>query len=247
MLAGQFDQLREDFTFVDRAGRIVRVDHQQRLGARGDLRLDVRDVGVPVVVLVAQVVDRLTPGQRRHRGPQRVVGGGDQHLVAVVEQRLHGHGDQLGYTVAQDHVVDVEVREVRDQFVPGDHRATSRQHPQGFAVPLGVRQRVDHVAHDHVRRLETELGRITDVQLQDPMPLRLQASRVGRHRSADLIGDVAELRRLLEWFEVAVHRRHVWSAHLLMVPAFRKSFSGSAFTRTLLACCDAESLGLGGA
>ena len=64
VLARQVDHLGEDFAAVDRAGRVVRVDHDQRLGALGDLRLQVGDVWLPVLGLVAQVVHGCAAGKR---------------------------------------------------------------------------------------------------------------------------------------------------------------------------------------
>jgi hypothetical protein len=49
---------------------------------------------------------RRAAGEAHRRRPQRVVGRRHQHLVAVVEQRLHGHHDQLGDAVADVDVVD---------------------------------------------------------------------------------------------------------------------------------------------
>ena len=146
MLARQIGHLREDFAAVHRAGRVVRVDHDERLGAVGDLGLQVGDVGLPALGLVAQVVHRGAAGQRGRRRPQRVVRRGDQHLVAVVEQRLQRHRDQLGDAVAEVDVVDVEAREAVDQFVAGEHRAAgaggcpwNRSSPARRAAPGSCR------------------------------------------------------------------------------------------------------------
>ena len=83
--------------------------------------------GSQPVVLVAPVVHGHAVGQRRHRRPQRVVRGRDEHLVALVEERLHDHRDELGDTVAQVDVVDVDHREARLGLVAGHDRATSAQ------------------------------------------------------------------------------------------------------------------------
>ena len=154
--SGNVDELLEHLARVDGSRGVVGIDDDDRLGAVGDLRLDVGDVGVPVVVLVAAIVHGRAAGEGRHGRPEGIVGRGDQHLVAVVEQRLHRHGDELGDTVPEDHVVDVEVREVGEELVAGDHRASRREHAGRLRIPLRVRQRVDHVAHDHVWRLEAE-------------------------------------------------------------------------------------------
>jgi len=76
-----------------------------------DLGLDIGEVRVPAVVLVTAVVHRRTAGQRDRAGPQRVVRRRHQDLVAVVEERLERHRDQLGHPVADVDVVDDRVRQ----------------------------------------------------------------------------------------------------------------------------------------
>ena len=61
-------------------------------------RCDVVEVGEPVGRLVAAVVHGASAGERGDCGPERVVRRRDEHLVAVLDQRLHGHRDQLGDT-----------------------------------------------------------------------------------------------------------------------------------------------------
>ena len=154
--------------------------------------------GCHALRLVAQVVHRRAAGQRGRRRPQRVVRRRDQHLVAVVEQGLQRHRDQLGDPVAQVDVVDVEPREALDQLVAGDHRTPGGQDALRVGVALGVRQRLDHVPHDHVGRLEAERRRVADVQLEDAVPFGLQPRGVLVHRAADLVQDVLKLGRLRE-------------------------------------------------
>ena len=193
MLARQFDHLLEDFGAVHRAGGVVRVDHHQRLGAVGDLRLQIGDVGLPALGLIAEIVHRRASGQRGRRGPQGVVRSGDEYLVAVVQQRLQRHRDQFGHPVAEVDVIDVESRESLDHFVAGEHRATGGLDALGIGVALRVRQRLDHVAHDHVGRLEPERGRIADVQFEDAVTLGLESRGVLVHRAADFVENVLQL------------------------------------------------------
>ena len=85
----------EHLARVDRTGGVVGVDDDDRLGALRHLGLHVGQVGVPVGLLVAEVVDGRAAGERGARGPERVVGRGDEDLVAVVQQRLHAELDEL--------------------------------------------------------------------------------------------------------------------------------------------------------
>src|SRR5699024_1279799 len=84
VLAGDLDDVLQHVLGVDGPGGVVGVDHHDRLGALGDPVGDVGDVGPPVLVLVAAVVDGAPAGEGDRGGPQRVVGLRDQHLVAVV-------------------------------------------------------------------------------------------------------------------------------------------------------------------
>ena len=123
MLARQGGDPAQCLAAVDRTGRVVGVDHHQRLGLRRDFRLHVGQVGLPAVGLITQVVHRRAAGQRGRGGPQRIVGSRDEDLITVVEQGLQGHRDQLGDAVAEEDRVDVEAREVGDKFVAGHHGA----------------------------------------------------------------------------------------------------------------------------
>ena len=198
VLAGHVHDLLQDLLGVHRAGRVIRVDHHDCLGALGDLGADVLDGGVPVVFLVAQVVHRLTAGQGRRRRPQRVVRGRDEDLVAVVEQGLHRHRDQLGHAVTQEDVLDVELREAGDDLVAGDDRATGGDDALGGGVTLRVWQSGDHVAHDHVRGLEAELGGVAGVQLEDPVAVGGHALGLRVDWAADLVENVGQLRGLVQ-------------------------------------------------
>ena len=85
---------------VHSTGWVIGVDDDDSLGVGGDLLLYVVDIGVPARLLVADVVYCRTARKGHRSRPQRVVRGRDQHLVAGVQQTLHGHGDQLGNAVA---------------------------------------------------------------------------------------------------------------------------------------------------
>ncbi|KGC60762.1 hypothetical protein DM75_2861 [Burkholderia mallei] len=65
--------------------------------------------------------------------------------------------------------------------------------------------RIDHVLDDLVRRVETERRQVADVQLDDAMPLVLEALRVLEDGAADVVADIEQLVRLLNRF----HGGHV--------------------------------------
>lgn len=208
MLARQLQHAQQQLLGVHRTGRVVRVDDHQCLGVRGDLGLDVVKVREPVGLLVAQVMHRLAAGQAHRGGPQRVVGRRDQHFVAVVEQRLHGHDDQLGHAVAEVDVLDGDAFDFLLLAVL-HHRLARAEQALGIAVALGGGQVADDVLEDLVRRLETKRRRVADVQLEDAMTFLFQAFGVLEHWAANVVADIGELVRFAELHdEVPVENTH---------------------------------------
>ena len=198
MLLGQGDDLLEGVLRVDGAGGVVRVDHHDALGARGDLRFEVLEVRLPARVLVAEVVHGPAAGQGHGGGPQRVVGGGDQDLVAVVQQRHQGHRDELADAVAQVDVIDVDVLDAAGLVVLRDGGAGGED-AAGIAVALGMRQVADHVHQDRVRRFKPERGGVSDVQFEDAVTLCLHLLGGLKDRSTDVVKDIMKLGGLLEF------------------------------------------------
>ena len=143
-------------------------------------------------------MDRGAARQRCAGGPERIVRCGDQHLVAVVQQRLQCHLDEFGGAIAEVDVVDVEPGKAVDKFIASKNGPAGGLDALGIRVALRVRQRLDHVAHDHVGRLEAEWRRVADVQLENAVSLGLQPSRMLVHGTTNLVQDVLKLRRLRE-------------------------------------------------
>ncbi len=190
--AGDVDERLDGVLGVDRPGGVVRVDDHQRVGVLGDLGLDVGQVGVPAVALVAAVVHRGAAGQRDRAGPQRVVGGRDEHLVAVVDEGLQHHRDQLGDAVADVDVVDAGVGEAVRLVVLRD-RGAGGVDAAGVGVALAVGQVVDHVGDDRLGGLEPERGGVADVELEDLVALGLEPLGLDQDRPAHVVADVLQL------------------------------------------------------
>ncbi|MNJ40287.1 hypothetical protein D3C77_351790 [compost metagenome] len=197
VLAGDLDQLQLEFAAVDGAGRVVRVDQHQAAGARGDAGADVVQIRMPVGPFIAAVVHRMATGEGDGGGPERVVGGGHQHLVAVVEQRLHGHHDELAGAIADVDVVDVDLAHPL-LLVVLHHRLAGREEPLGVAVALALGHVEDHILDDLFRRIETERGRVADVELDDAVAFVLETAGLFMHRAANVIADIVELVRLVD-------------------------------------------------
>ena len=198
VLPGDVHNLLQNLAGVHGTRGVIRVDHYDCFGALGDLGANILDGGVPVILFITEVMHGLAASQRGSSSPQWVIRGGDQHLIAVVEQSLGGHGDQLGDTIAQKDIFNVELGEARDHFIAGTNCPTRADNALGRGVTLRIRQRGNHVSHDHIGRLEAENCRIAGVQLEDAVAIRLHALRFRIHGSADFIKDVLQLGRLIK-------------------------------------------------
>ena len=173
VLAGDLGDALEDLARVDRARRIVRVDHDDRLRAGVTFaRMSSRSGCQPWPR--RQVVHGRAAAEAGHRGPERIVRRGDQHLVALVEERLHRHRDELRDAVAEEHVVGVDLREAGILLVAVHDGPPRRHDAAAVAVAVRVRDRLDHVAHDLERRLEAEDRGVAGVELEDRVTLGLQ-------------------------------------------------------------------------
>ena len=162
-----------------------------------DVILDLKIVGVgrPVGALVTAVVHRAAAAQRNRSRPQRIIGTGKQYFVTIVEQPLHGHHDELRYAIADVNVVHFDVRDPLLLSVL-HHGFARRVESLGVAITLRVRQVVDDVDEDLLRRFEAERRRVADVQLHDPVAFLFEAVGFGKHRPANVVTDVGELIRL---------------------------------------------------
>lgn len=98
---------------------------------------------------------RVATGQAHGSGPQRIVRRRHQHFVAVVEQGLHGHHDQLGHTVTQVDVLDADAFDLL-LLVVLHHGLAGAEQALGVAVALGGRQVADDVLEDFIGRFETK-------------------------------------------------------------------------------------------
>ena len=133
------------------------------------------------------------PARQRHlRGPQRVVGRGNEDFVAVVDKRLQHERDELTHPVADDDVVRSDARKPL-RGVPLGDRLACGQDPARVAVSLGNRERAPQLLEDLGRRLESERRRISDVEFQDLVARALQPLRLLQDRPPHVVADACEL------------------------------------------------------
>ena len=190
--AGHFDDFFQHGARVHGAGGVVRGDDDDGLGARGDLAFHVGDVGVPIGLFVADVVHRRAARERGAGRPQRVIGRGNENLVAGIEQGLHAQVDELRNAVAGIDGVHVHVGNVLDLGVLHDGLAR-REQAARVGIALAIGQLVAHVLDHFVRRAEAERRRVADIELEDALALVLHTGGLVDDGTAHVIQDVIEL------------------------------------------------------
>ena len=131
-------------------------------------------------------------GERDAGGPQRVVGAGDEDLVAVVQKRVHRKLDELGHAIAGIDVLHVHVGDITELRVLHDGLARGKE-AAGVGVTLAVGELLAHVEDDLVGRAEAEGRGVADVQLEDARAVLLHAGGLVDHGPADVVEDVVEL------------------------------------------------------
>ncbi len=190
----------EQFVGIQRAGRVVGVDHHDALGGRCDLAADVVQIGHPAIRLVAHVVHRRATREADRCRPQRVVGGGQQQLVAIVEQGIGGHHDQFAGTVAEVNVVQSDTLDALLLRLV-HHRLACRKNPLAVRITSRVRQVADHVLLDLLGGIKAEHRQVADVQADDLVALFFHLARRIHDGTADVVADVGELGGFLDGFQ----------------------------------------------
>ena len=148
-------------------------------------------------MLIANVVNSVTTGKRHAGGPQRVVGRGNKHLIAVLDQRVHGKLDELGHAIARIDVLHVHIGDIAQLRILHDGLAR-REQAARVGIALAVRQLLAHVKDHLVGRTETKGRRVTDIELEDARTVVFHAGGLVDHGSADIVQNVVELARFLK-------------------------------------------------
>ena len=192
MPACNLDDALEHLARVDRARGVVGVDDDEGLGRARDLGLHILQVGIPIGLLVAQIVHRMAAGKGCARRPERIVGAGDQNLVAIVEQRVHRKLNELGHAVARVDVLHLNIGQALDLRVL-HNRLARREQAARVGIAFAVGQLLAHVLDDLVGRAETEGRRVADIELEDALALVLHTGGLVDDGTAHIIQDVIKL------------------------------------------------------
>ena len=191
MLTRDFRNRQQHLLAVNRAGRVVRVDDQNRLGAVGDFAFDVLDIRIPFVRRVAAIENRLAAAQIGVVAPQGIARRRQQDLVARADQRVEQHARRLAHAVADEHVVGHDALQSAPDVIGADD-VSRRRHAAHIAIRNGLvdmqRQRLTHA----VGQLEAEPAGVARIELEDVDALGFHAQRLLIQRAADIGMDMIQ-------------------------------------------------------
>ena len=190
--ARNLDDALEHLARIDGTRGVVGVNDDEGLGRARDLGLHVLQVGIPIRLLIAQIMHGMTAGKGCARRPQRIVGAGDQDLVAVVEQRVHRKLNEFGHAIARIDMLHLNIGQALDLRILHDRLACGEQAAR-IGIPLAVGQLLAHVLDDLIGRAETEGSGVADIELEDALALVLHTGRLVDDGAAHVIQDVIEL------------------------------------------------------
>ena len=191
MLTRDFRNRQQHVLAVNRAGRVVRVDDQNRLRAVGNLALDVVDIRVPLVVRVAAIEHRLAAAEIGVVAPQRVARRRQQDFVPRADQRVHQHAGRFAHAVADEHVVGHDALQTAPDVIGADDVAR-RRHAAHVAIRHGFvdvqRQRLT----DAVGQFKAKTAGVARVELEDVDALGLHAQGFLIQRAANIGMDMIQ-------------------------------------------------------
>ncbi len=125
--------------------------------------------------------------------PQRVVGTGQQHLVARLQQGAQAQVDQLADAVANENALDLHALRTAMPLLRGDDFAGFFQ-ALLVAIGLAVMQMTRNGLAQVGRRFEAVAPGVADIELDNGQAGRLQLARSSRECATDFIAHVRQVR-----------------------------------------------------
>ena len=198
MFPGHLHDLLQHLFGIQGAGRVVGIDDDNALGLIRHLAPQILDIRIPVGGFIAYIVHGFAPRQSNGSGPQGIIRTGHQDLISVIQQRLHGHGDELAHPVARKDILDPHIGDMLQLAVLHDSLPGGKQ-ALGIGIALAGPKVIDHIQNDLVRRKKPEGGWVADIELQDLRAPCLHPHRLVHHGSPDIVGHIVQFAGLVEF------------------------------------------------
>jgi hypothetical protein len=184
---GDLEQRQPRLVGVGGAGRVVRVDHDQRARPRGDEAAHVVEVGLPAMRCVCPVEDGARPDLGEHGRVQRIGRSRHEHFVPRLGQGGQRQLDPFR-RARRDHYAVRRHRHAPADTLGGDGVPRGRD-PDRRGVPIVTVAQRPGDRLDHVRRrLKTKGNGIPDVEIPHPRAGRLDPFRL-RDNVPDGVGE----------------------------------------------------------
>ena len=151
----QIDELAPHLAGVDRAGRVVRVDDDERPGRGRDQAADVIDVGQPAAGGISAIEDRLCADLREHSCVQWIGRHRDQHFIPSFGKRSERQLNAFRRPGCDDHAVRKD-RHATPRTIGGHRFARFEDTDRGRVAILSAPQRRFDGVNEVRRRLEPE-------------------------------------------------------------------------------------------
>jgi hypothetical protein len=131
-------------------------------------------------------VHGFTTGEGYGGCPQGVVGGGDEYLIAIVEQGLHGHDNEFTNAVAEDDVVNFDIGDTL-YLAALHHCFAGAKDAFGVTVALGFNQVENYVLNNFVGGFKAEGRGVAYIQFKNSVTFLLKPMSLIEYRAANVV------------------------------------------------------------
>ena len=149
---------------IDRAGGIVRIDHDERARLRGDQALDVIEIGLPIVGVIGLVVRRLRADLGEDRGVERIRRRRHEHFFAFVDDSREGQLDPFRRARRDQHAIGGDVDAARRKIGGGGFPGRGNTRRRDVAV-VSVAHRLHDRFNQMRRRNKSKLVGIANIEI----------------------------------------------------------------------------------
>ena len=187
MPVGEVEQCASRFCGVDRAGRVVRVDDDERARRRGDEALQVIQIGHPATRRIEPVALRFRVELREHGRVERIGRHRHEHFAAAFHHGAQRELDAFRRARGHEHTIRADRKSVR-RVLRGHSLARGRNAGGRTVGVVALLQRAFDCRDQVRRRLEAEGDRVADIEIPHPRTGGLGALGFGND-VADGVGE----------------------------------------------------------